>query len=365
MIMQNTWNNTVAFLAPQALVAGDTPANVGGFLTGGAAIVASAATTADGITFSESWSSSSLPEPNTNWYDYTANNGTRPTKRYCYLNNDITADTLILGHVTHAVELFDSYGSDQQWSSRKSPLSDSNESSVHLCLNGHKIDAKGKTMLAAAESGGTVYSANTDFVYGFYGNSKENEVITNSASMGTNRGGTWVLNGVELTDFESIAELKGDVKWSETWSLGSDTTATATEYYRNFRAVLNMKNTSAECVNGVNIVSNGTFNMDNSSIMSAGSYAVALNDGEFNISGNSKINGTVIIAGGNKIGLAGGAKLTGNITISLAGTQPTAGEPVVITSGAGDADLSECTIVSADGYNISLNADNELVLEVN
>ena len=356
MKIHKGWKKTAAFLMALALVTGGLPANVGGFLTGDTAIVASAETSADGITFSEAWSSNSLPAPNTDWYSYVRDTAAAPTKRYCYLNNDISTGTLTYTYITYAVELQNTHGQWQGYSSRKSPLDDHGQSSVYLCLNGHKINANGNALLAQADG----YSAKDDFVYGFYGNSGANEVIENAASLGSNRGGTWVVSGVKLSNFTNIAELKGDVRWSQTWNVGNNTTATTTEYYGPYRATLNMKNTTADCANGVNIADNGTLNFENSSITSTGAYAVALTNGAFNISGNSEINGVIQIASGQKINFSNNSKMTGNVRIKLTGTQPTAGNPVVISSGASVADLTDCTFTSADGYYVVMNDSGEL-----
>lgn len=168
-----------------ALTVGAVPLNTGISLFNGAAIVANAATSADGITFSEAWSSNSLPAPNTDWYSYVRDGAARPTKRYCYLNNDITTGTLTYSYYTYAVERQSVSGTFQGYVSRKGPLSDYSQSSVYLCLNGHKINANGSALLAQADG----FSAKEDFVYG---NGGTNEVIENAASIGANRGGTWL-----------------------------------------------------------------------------------------------------------------------------------------------------------------------------
>lgn len=166
----------------------------------------------------------------------------------------------------------------------------------------------------------------------------DNDKIYGGASLGEVKGGTLDIYGIKIADFTSnIATVSG--------------------------GTLTMKNaTSTGCANGV-ILNSGTFNLSDSSITASGN-AVAVNGGTFNVSGNSEINGTIQLAEGQKINLSSGAKLTGSIKVKLTGsTKPTAGNPVVITSGGASANIPVDVLTSADsGYYIDQNSSNEWIL---
>ena len=103
--MKNSTKRVMAFVMSLALLAGTTPTDFGGFIWQGMAIVASAATSADGITFTTAWSSNSLPQPE--WDAYTTKtNGTGhfPVAKYYYLDNNISVNTVTLRPEEYATE---------------------------------------------------------------------------------------------------------------------------------------------------------------------------------------------------------------------------------------------------------------------
>lgn len=350
MKKHSSWKKTAAFLMALAFVTGGLPANAGGFWKGGTAIVASAATV-DGVNFNETWSSTtSIPVPDHDSYTGMNNkpmtNHSPTPHNYTIANNITLSGTCNLPPRAYGV-YNDNY---RYFEARYQPLGDTN--STRLYLNNHSINANGKNMLSSEGS------HEASFEYGFYG--QGNEVISGGNSVGTNYGGTWVLDGVKLSSFANIAELNSSHNFEYSYTING---AHHDYIYKTYPAVLNMKNTAASCTKGVNIV-NGTLNMNGSSITSTGDYAVKLTNGAFNVSGNCSINGTVDLANGKVINLSSGSKLTGNIKVKITGTQPTANSPVVITSGAKNADLSGCKFTSPDGYYIFRNTDNELILSV-
>lgn len=352
---RNTIKRALAGVLVVLFVAGYLPANVG---TGGLfAIVASAATSADGITFTTAWSSNSLPQPE--WDAYTtktAGTGHFPVAKYYYLDNNITVNTVTLRPEEYATEKKQASGVQVGWYRRYCPLDSDN--SVSICLNGHTINAGGNDMMTQVDDYGLKQCHYESFVYAYYGNGGANDVITNANSMGINYGGTWVLNGVKLTNFANIVELSGNVRWSDKISLvngGYDT-----NYYGPYAATLNMKNATATCVNGVKIT-DGNFNITDSVINSSGNYAVKLVKGSFRINGNSEINGAVVLSDNQKISFSNGATLTGNVKIKFDGKTPN-GSPCVITSGAANANIPEGTFTSDDGYYFEKNNSGEWVV---
>ena len=349
--MRNSLKRTAAFVLALTFVAGAMPAKVGGFLTGGNAIVAHAAETVDGITFNQSWSNNSLPKPEYDAYDYVAHGtGTVPMPQKRYLTGDITAGTVTLPLAQYAKANYSSsvsMGSSgfNGYFRRYAPLDDDN--SVYLYLNGHSINMNGATMLYQQ------FSYYEDFIYGFYGTGQNSEVISGAGSMGTNLGGTWELSKVKLDEFSNIATLNSSYPYTDVFYENNQPVPYT---YYCYPAVLNMRNTTADCTTGVN-VENGTLNMSNSTINSSGEYALALHSGSVNLSGNNTINGTIQL-NDNAITFASGSKLTGNITVKWTGSSLN-GAPRKFTNGAGSADLTGCTFTAADGCYIEKDSSGD------
>lgn len=217
--MKNSWKRVAAGVLSFAMVAGAMPANVGGLLTGGKGIVASAGSQyeVEGITFDKEWNSTnSLPTEAGNYYlteDVTISS--RPALSYnnninIYLNDHCITSTgtnslITLNQINNSVSGFYG-GTSTTGDANKIKITNSKASISYMSGEYQKLTLCGVTIETAGkgvELNGSLTNSkcvlkNTKLIYTGSGN---------SVGVNCGNGYRFEMNNCEITGFPSSMSI--------------------------------------------------------------------------------------------------------------------------------------------------------------